>query len=140
MQPLFSENIETIEQSLGYIFSNKTLLQHALTHKSHANENKQQSDSYNERLEFLGDAVLELVVCEYLYQTYVDSSEAGLTKIKSYAVKESTLAQVSKALKLGEYLFLGKGEEVTGGRQKPSILADVFEAVIAAVYLDGGFA
>jgi len=140
MQPLFSENIEEIERSLGYIFTNKSLLQQALTHKSYANENKQRSDSYNERLEFLGDAVLELVVCEYLYQTYVDSSEAGLTKIKSYAVKESTLAQVSKALELGKFLFVGKGEEATCGRQKPSILADAFEAVIAAVYLDGGFA
>jgi ribonuclease-3 len=140
MQPLFSENIEEIERSLGYIFTNKSLLQQALTHKSYANENKQRSDSYNERLELLGDAVLELVVCEYLYQTYVDSSEAELTKIKSYAVKESTLAQVSKALELGKFLFVGKGEEATCGRQKPSILADAFEAVIAAVYLDGGFA
>lgn len=139
MQLSFSENIGAIERTIGYTFKDKSILQQSLTHKSYANENKQKADSYNERMEFLGDAVLELVVCEYLYYTFRESTEAELTKIKSYAVKESTLAQVARTLKIGNYLFLGKGEEATGGREKPSILADAYEAVIAAVYFDGGY-
>ena len=139
MQLSSLENIEVLERVLGYSFKDKSILQQSLTHKSYANENKQKAYSYNERMEFLGDAVLELVVCEYLYHTYPDSSEAELTKIKSYAVKESTLAQVARTIGLGNFLYLGKGEETTGGREKPSILADAYEAVVAAIYFDGGF-
>ncbi|RMD59578.1 MAG: ribonuclease III, partial [Nitrospirae bacterium] len=139
MLQLFSENIQVIEELLGYTFKNKDILRQALTHKSYSNENPAFHNLCNERMEFLGDAILELFICEYLYNTYPDYTEAELSKIKSYAVRESTIARAAQKLKLGSYLLLGKGEENTGGRQKSSLLSDAFEAIVAAIYLDGGF-
>ncbi|MBI4654369.1 MAG: ribonuclease III [Nitrospirae bacterium] len=138
MHALFSENISTLETSIGYTFKDKSLLCEAITHKSFANENPEISSSFNERLEFLGDAVLGLIISDYLFCSYPEYSEAQLSKIKAYAVQENTLKEIAKELDFGAYLLLGKGEEVTGGREKPSLLANVFEAVIGAVYLDGG--
>jgi ribonuclease-3 len=138
MAHLYLENIGILENALGYSFNNKSLLRQALTHKSFANENPDYAESFNERLEYLGDAVLELVISEYLFRNYPHYAESELSKIKSYTVKESTIAKAARLLHLGSYLFLGKGEEVTGGREKPSVLSDAFEALIASIYIDGG--
>lgn len=133
-----SEDLYRIEESLGYTFKKKSLLKVALTHKSFAHEKKNGITAFNERMEFLGDAVLELIISEYLYSTYAEYTEADLSKIKSYIVQESSLAETAGVLGIGKYLRLGKGEEMTGGREKPSLLADSLEAVLAAIYLDGG--
>jgi len=133
-----SEDLTEIEESLGYTFKKKSLLKVALTHKSFAHEKKKGITAFNERLEFLGDAVLELIISEYLFSTYAEYTEADLSKIKSYIVQESSLAETAQILGIGTYLHLGKGEEMTGGREKPSLLADSFEAVLSAIYLDGG--
>ena len=133
-----SKDIQILETKIDYIFKNKTLIEEALTHKSFTKEKLESLEFYNERLEFLGDAVLELVICDYLFKTYPQYTEADLSKIKSYAVQETTLAEAALKLDIGSYLRLGKGEEVSGGREKPSLLADAFEAVLAAIYLDGG--
>lgn len=138
MDHFFLENIETLENVIAYQFNDKSLFRQSLTHKSFANENPDYADFFNERLEYLGDAVLELVISDYLFRNYPEYTESELSKIKSYTVKESTIAKAAKALDLGSYLFLGKGEEVTRGREKPSVLADAFEALIAGIYLDGG--
>lgn len=119
-------------------FSNPALLHQALIHTSFANENRHLHLAHNERLEFLGDAVLELVISDYLFQTYPDCPEGELTKLRAAIVCEPTLAKHSSRLNLGDYLLLGKGEEATGGRIRPSTLADAFEAVIGAIYLDAG--
>ena len=134
-----SEDLSRLENSLGYTFRKKSRLKEALTHKSYAHERAKEHSSFNERVEFLGDAVLELIVSEYLFNSYPDFTEADLSRIKAYAVQESTLAETAKYLDIGEYLLLGKGEEMTGGRKKASLLADAFEAVLAAIYLDGGY-
>jgi len=128
----------SLEALLGYQFENPQLPLQALTHKSYSNE---QSDAtqHNERLEFLGDAVLELAVSNWVYQRYPDIPEGGLTRIRSEVVCESGLATVARQLKLGERLRLGKGEEKSGGREKPSLLSDALEALLGAVYCDGGF-
>lgn len=126
------------EQLLGYEFKNSDLLHEALSHSSYANENKKHRNS-NERLEFLGDSVLSIVVSEYLFSNYKNLPEGELTKIRASLVCESSLFEFAQRIKLGEYILLGKGEENTGGRERPSILADAFEAVIAAIYLDGGY-
>lgn len=123
---------------LGYTFRQPHLLEEALTHKSHVNEAKEKRRRHNERLEFVGDAVLALVISEHLAATYPDANEGELSKLKAQLVSESTLAGVAKRLGLGELLKLGRGEELTRGRQKTSLLADAMEAVLAAVYLDGG--
>ena len=133
-----SEDLIKFEKSLGYTFKRKSKLKEALTHKSFAHEKQKNHTIFNERMEFLGDSVLELIISEYLYSTYSKYTEADLSKIKAYIVQESSLAETSKFLKIGKYLRLGKGEEMTGGREKPSLLADAFEAVLAAIYLDGG--
>ena len=138
MDHFFLETMEMLEKVLAYQFNDKSLLRQSLTHKSFANENPEYADFFNERLEYLGDAVLELVISEYLFKNYPEYSESELSKIKSYTVKESTIAKAAQTLNLGSYLFLGKGEEVTGGREKPSVLADAYEALIAGIYLDGG--
>ena len=138
MHALSSKSIEAIESSIGYTFRRKDLLMEALTHKSFANENPEYASSFNERLEFLGDAVLELIVSEYIFRSYPEYTEADLSKIKSYAVQENTLAEAATELNIGSYMLLGKGEEATGGREKPSLLANTFEAILAAIYLDGG--
>ncbi len=127
-----------LEEKIGYYFKNIHFLLESLTHSSYANENKKKNIAYNERLEFLGDAVLSIVISEYLYNKLNMFQEGELTKIRASIVCEPSLANCSKTLNIGKYILLGKGEEVTGGRERVSILADAFEAVIGAIYLDGG--
>ncbi len=127
-----------IARRLGYSFRDPSLLELALTHRSWANE--QDSDEHYERTEFLGDAVLGLVVAEQLYRLYPQASEGELSKLKSQLVSEPMLARWAEDLALGEALLLGVGERRSGGHRKPSLLADVMEAVLGAVFLDGGFA
>jgi ribonuclease-3 len=131
--------LTSLEKALGYTFKKKSFLKEAVTHKSYAHEIQDSRVLFNERMEFLGDSVLELIISEHLYSAYIEFSEADLSKIKAYAVQESTLAEISKKLGIGRYLLLGKGEENTGGRKKPSLLSNAFEAVLAAIYLDGGY-
>ncbi len=123
---------------LGVAFCNITLLHQALTHTSFANEMKKSHIQHNERLEFLGDAVLELVISAYLYKKFPALPEGELTKARAAAVCEATLAKRARELELGDYLLFGKGELASGGRGRTSILADAFEAVIGAIYLDNG--
>ena len=132
------KNIEEFEHIIGYTFKNKELLQHALSHSSYANERKRAGGS-NERLEFLGDSVLSIVVSDFLYKN-LNVPEGDLTKLRASLVCEKSLHVFAQRIRLGDFLLLGKGEENTGGRERPSILADAFEAVIAAIYLDGGMA
>ncbi|MDY4893967.1 MAG: ribonuclease III [Agathobacter sp.] len=127
------------EQLIGYEFKNGKLLQQALTHSSYANE-KHMKHADNERLEFLGDAVLEIISSDFLYRNYPDKPEGELTKLRASIVCEPTLALCTKEISLGDYLLLGNGEDQTGGRERKSILSDALEAVIGAIYLDGGFA
>ena len=117
-------NLEEFEKRLGYRFTNKNLLLLALTHSSYANENKKCSHENNERLEFLGDAVLDMVVSEYMYRKFPDMPEGELTKLRAAVVCETSLADLSRKLGVGRNLLLGKGEESTGGRNRDSILAD----------------
>lgn len=131
--------LDSLEKNLGYVFNNIDLLKTSLVHRSYGNENKEYKSVNNERLELLGDAVLDLIVAEYLYKYYKDYSEGDLAKIKSMAVSEPVLAKLAKKLKMGEYLLLSKGEELTGGRDRNSILCDVFEAILGAIYLDSDF-
>lgn len=138
MPVLSSKDIPTLEKKIGYTFKKKAIIKEAITHKSFAHENPKEATSFNERLEFLGDTVLSLTISEYLFRAYPNLSEAELSRLRAYAVKESTLAKVAEGLNLGRYLLLGKGEELTGGRKKPSILANTFEALIGAIYIDGG--
>ena len=128
------------QQVINYEFQQGGLLIQALTHSSYANEKHMRKHSDNERLEFLGDAVLEIVTSEFLYKTYPDMAEGDLTKLRASLVCEPTLAYCANQIQLGEYLLLGKGEDQTGGRERKSILSDALEAVIGAIYLDGGFA
>ena len=130
--------MKTLETKLGYQFQNPKLLDHALTHSSYANEHHLGSISSNERLEFLGDSVLGMIVADHLYRTFPDLPEGDLTRIRANLVCEGSLVLVSKEWDLGRYLKLGKGENACGGRSRPSILADAVEAVLAAVFLDGG--
>ena len=130
--------IADLENKIGYQFKQPELLRQALTHSSYANEkHKKQSD--NERLEFLGDAVLELVSSEFIFKNYGKMPEGEMTKFRASIVCEPTLALCTKELDLGKYLYLGKGEDMTGGRTRKSVLSDALEAVIGAIYLDGGF-
>lgn len=128
-----------LEKKLGYRFHKIEYLCHALTHSSYANEHRMNREKNNERLEFLGDAVLEMISSEFLYKTHSQMPEGELTKLRASLVCEQSLAQCAKELELGEYLLLGRGEDVTGGRERNSILSDAVEAVIGAIYLDGGF-
>lgn len=134
-----SRGYELLEIKLGYTFKDPSLLETALTHKSFVNENVQLGRTHNQRLEFLGDAVLGLVIGHILMVHMPDLQEGELSMTRAEVVSEQGVADVAAALGLGEWLFLGRGEENTGGRKKPSILADACEAVIAAVYLDGGY-
>ena len=127
----------TLEEKLGYTFQNPALLENALTHSSCANESRGKLQS-NERLEFLGDSILGMVVADHLYRNHPDLPEGELTRTRAALVCEESLVEVAAELNLGEYLRLGKGEESGGGRHRPSIQADAVEAVLAAVYLDGG--
>lgn len=133
-----SKKIELLEQRIGYVFRDKELLQQALTHSSYANEQKINKRQDYERLEFLGDAVLELVSSDYLFQAHPDLPEGKLTKQRSSMVCEPALAFCAKDIELEQFIYLGKGEEATGGRKRDSIISDVMEAVIGAIYLDGG--
>jgi len=133
-----STGLDEVQQKLGYRFRQDTRLREALTHKSYLNETRGMKEADNERLEFLGDSVLNLVVSHYLLTAHTGASEGDLSKLRAGLVSEDSLAQVARRLGLGEALRLGSGEELTRGREKPSILADTVEAVIAAVYLDGG--
>ena len=130
--------LKDLETAIGYRFQNITLLQNALAHSSYANERWHDSLKSNERLEFLGDSVLGMVVADYLYRTFPDRLEGDLTRMRADMVCEQTLASVANTIGLGAHLLLGKGEEQGGGRSRSSILADALESVIAACYLDGG--
>ncbi len=124
------------EKKIGYEFKDKSLLKRALTHSSYANEMGTGLD--NERLEFLGDSVLGFITAEYLFEHYKNKQEGELTKKRAYAVCEKTLFGYAEKIGLGDRILLGRGEEHTGGRRRPSVVSDAFEAVIAAIYLDGG--
>ena len=130
--------IKDLETAIGYRFHNISLLQNALTHSSYANERWHNSLLSNERLEFLGDSVLGMLVAEYLYRTFPDRPEGELTRMRADMVCEKTLANVANSIGLGEHLLLGHGEEQSKGRTRNSILADAMESVIAACFLDGG--
>ena len=132
------KNFEQLENTIGYKFKNKSLLKNALTHSSYANQAKLKYSENNERLEFLGDAVLELVSSEFLFLNYGDEKEGELTKLRASLVCEPTLAQDAKTIDLGSYVLLSNGEEMTGGRDRKSITSDALEALIGAIYLDGG--
>ena len=127
--------MQTIEEKIGYTFQNKELLKKALTHTSYAYENNIES---NEKLEFLGDAILEFVTSEYLFEKYTNLKEGEMTKVRASVVCEQSLYQIAKKLNFSDFLYLGKSERVNGGEKRPAILADSVEAVIAAIYLDGG--
>ncbi len=130
------DNIDKFETIIKYKFSNKKYILEALTHSSYSNENK--NYDFNERLEFLGDSILSIIVSDYLFKNEKDLPEGELTKLRANIVCEESLSDAANKIELGKYMLLGKGEEATGGRQRISILADAFEAVIAAIYLDGG--
>ena len=130
--------IKDLENAIGYKFKNITLLQNALTHSSYANEHWHDALKSNERLEFLGDSILGMVVAEFLYRNFPDRPEGDLTRMRADMVCEQSLAKIAEALELGNYLLLGNGEELSGGRNRPSIMADAVESVIAACFLDGG--
>ena len=132
--------LSELEKNLNYTFRERRLLENAVTHSSYANEKWKNSLASNERLEFLGDSILGFVVAEYLYRSYPDHPEGDLTRMRADLVCETSLAQVAARLELGKHLLLGHGEEQGGGRTRNSITADAVESVIAAVYLDGGFA
>lgn len=128
-----------LEEKIMYHFADPSILINALTHSSYANEMRMSREKNNERLEFLGDAVLELVTSECIYREYENLAEGDLTKLRASIVCEQTLSACARDLNLGSYLLLGKGEDISGGRERDSILSDALEAIIGAVYLDGGF-
>ncbi len=131
---------EEIEEKLGYVFENKEILMNALVHRSYVNEHKDEALAHNERVEFLGDSVLGLVVADYLYHRLPTYSEGALSQLRSKLVEASTCAKYLQKLELQEYILLGRGEAMTEGRNKVSILADAFEAIVGAIFLDGGMA
>ncbi len=132
-------DLNRLQTTIGYSFSDASVLKQALIHPSYSGEMHMQRYESNQRLEFLGDAVLELVTSEYLYREHPKTEEGELTKKRSSLVFEAALNECAKYIGLGDYIYLGRGEDAGGGRLKPSILSDTFEAVIGAVYLDGGF-
>lgn len=132
------KSLDEIQLNINYKFKDINLINTSLTHSSYANESKMRIYENNERLEFLGDVVVNLVVSEYLYHRFSELPEGELTKKRATIVCESSLAFAARKIKLGEYLLLGKGEEATGGRGRESILADTFEALTGAIYIDGG--
>jgi len=134
------ENISRLKSKIGFQWLNPSLLTQALTHSSCVHESRGQGLHHNQRLEFLGDAVLELLISEYLYQKFPDRTEGELTKMRAASVCEPSLAKVARGLDLGRCLRMGRGEERSGGRERPSILADAFEALLGAIYLDQGLA
>ena len=134
------DKLMQLQDKIGYHFQNLSLLNNALTHSSYANERHWKYERNNERLEFLGDAVLELVSSDYIFSNHKDMVEGKMTKLRASLVCEMSLASSAREIELGEYLKLGHGEWVTGGGKRDSILSDAFEAVIGAIYLDGGLA
>jgi ribonuclease-3 len=134
-----SESSENLERDLGYSFHRRVLLLEALTHKSFHHENPSQVPAHNERLEFIGDSVLGLVIVEHLFHNKKGYTESEMAEIKSYLVRGSLLSEIALGIGLGRYLRLGKGEEETGGRNKKSLLANAMEAIFGAIYLDGGY-
>lgn len=132
------KDIASFELSIRHTFKKKSLAREALTHKSYSHENQEKNHPFNERFEFLGDSVLGLVISDYLFNNFRDHSEAKLSKLRAYLVQEATLAEAAERLDIGRHLLIGKGEDMSGGRNKPSLLANAFEAVIAAIYLDSG--
>lgn len=128
----------SFEQLIGYQFKNKKFLKNALTHSSYANEKKWAYEQNNERLEFLGDAVLELISSDCIYHEHAHDMEGSMTKLRASLVCERSLADSARQISLGNYIMLGKGEAATGGAERDSILSDAFEALIGAIYLDGG--
>lgn len=134
-----NRNRKYLEEAIGYSFQNKKLLRQALIHSSYVNEHHMEKMDCNERLEFLGDAVLELISSDFLYHKYPDKPEGDMTKLRASIVCEATLALCAAEINLGDYLLLGKGEETTGGRNRSSVTSDALEALIGAIYLDGGF-
>ncbi len=130
--------MEDLQNKIGYHFNNKSLLKEALTHSSYANEHKSKHIKYNERLEFLGDAVLSIVVSDYIFKNCPELPEGELTKLRASLVCEKYLFEFAKQINLGKYLMLSRGERHNGGAERPSILSDAFEALIAAIYIDGG--
>lgn len=133
------KSLNEFQNNINYKFNDKELLKRALIHRSYGNEHWEYKKVNNERLELLGDAVLDLIVTEYLYNNFPNSSEGELAKQKSMIVSEPVLADISTEIKIGEYLLLSKGEEMTGGRERESILGDAFEALLGAIYLDSNF-
>jgi ribonuclease-3 len=132
-----TKTLTEFERQIHYTYQNKELMHEALTHSSYVNEGKRHVKN-NQRLEFLGDSVLSIIVAQHLFEHYTHLPEGELTKLRAYLVCEKSLHRWALKIHLGKYLVLGKGEENTGGRKRPSILADAFEAVIASIYLDGG--
>lgn len=133
-----TDKLEELENNIGYCFNNKQLLTEAMSHSSYVNERKINKTACNERLEFLGDAVLEIVSSDYLFRRFKDVPEGKLSKLRAALVCEPALYTCSKSIELGRFVKLGKGEEAGGGREKPSVISDAFEALLGAVYLDGG--
>ncbi len=133
-----SSNINKLETNIGVEFNDKSLLEKALTHRSYLNEHRNIPEN-NERLEFLGDAVLELIVSDFLYTTYPDRPEGDLTSFRSALVKTDSLASSARDLGIGQYLHMSRGEEDSGGREKDYLLANTFEAILGAIYLDHGY-
>ena len=131
--------LNELEKKIGYRFSDFSYLEHAMRHSSYCNEQKMDRFMNNERLEFLGDAVLELVTSEFLYLNYPKMPEGEATRKRASMVCEQTLALCAREIDLGNYLYLGKGEDHTGGRERASVISDALEALIGAIYLDGGF-
>ena len=132
--------LSELEAGLGYTFRDKSILENALTHSSYANENRERGLHDNERLEFLGDSILGFVVADYLYRSFPDKPEGELTRIRADLVCEKNLARAAATIRLGSFLLLGHGEEQGGGRKRDSIVSDAMESVIAASFMDGGFA
>lgn len=133
-------DLDAFQKTIGYQYQNINLLKNALTHSSYANEKKTGSYKDNERLEFLGDAVLEVSSSDYIYKNHPEMNEGRMTRLRASLVCEPTLAMCAREIELDQFIMLGKGEELTGGRSRDSIVSDAFEAVIGSIYLDGGFA
>lgn len=132
------QKIHSLQETINYKFNNTHMIIEAITHSSYANESKNKNIRYNERLEFLGDSALGLTISEYIFEKYKHLPEGELTKMRASVVCEASLARQARNIGLGQYLLLGKGEELTGGRDRESILADALEALIGAIYIDGG--
>ena len=136
---MFQPDFKKLQGTLSYQFQDISFLRLALTHSSYAHEcPRPTKGQFNERIEYLGDAVLELIVSDYLYRQYPDKSEGEMTKTRASLVCEFTLATCAREISLGDYIFLSKGEDMTGGRNRDSILSDAFESVLGAIYMDGG--